>query len=217
MNFKKFGWGLLLFPWMAGCRSSNCDVRPCDICPGQVSAPAGTTLHAWQEAEHQRANESALVVYQHEWYQGGDQLGPEGRRHVREIAREMAMNPAAKAIIESRTIVIRYDDDLSEHERYQQALEGSVALDETRRAILVSELTKAGILDADLRVVVDHAPAEGLFGVEAPNVYRNIQFGGVGTGINGGLGRGLGGGGMGGGLGSGGFGGSGFGGGGGFF
>lgn len=212
MNFKHLGWSLLLTPWLAGCRSTNCDVRQCDICPGQVTAPAGTTLHAWQQNQNARARGSELVVYQHEWYQGGDQLGPEGRRHVRDIAREMLTSPDSKAILESKSVVIRYDDDLTEHQRYQQALEGTVALDETRRAILVDELVKQGVADADLRVVVDRAPAEGLFGVEAPNVYRNIQFGGVGTGRYGGLGNGMGGlgnglgggiGGIGGGLGGG--------------
>ena len=212
MNFKHLGWGLLLTPWLTGCRSTNCDVRQCDICPGQVTAPAGTTHHAWQQNQHANARGSELVVYQHEWYQGGDQLGPEGRRHVRGIARELAASPTAKAIVESKLVVIRYDDDLTEHERYQQALEGADSLDETRRAILVGELTKAGIVDAEQRVIVDRAPAEGLFGVEAPNVYRNIQFGGVGTGRNGGLGGGLGGGqsgGQGGGFGGGGGGGGG--------
>jgi uncharacterized membrane protein YgcG len=212
MNFKLLGWGLLLTPWLAGCRHTNCDVRQCDICPGQVTAPAGTTLHAWQEGQHAQARLSELVVYQHEWYQGGDQLGPEGRRHIKQIASELLSCPTSRAIVESKSVVIRYDDDLTERERYQKALEGTDALDETRRAILVGELLTAGVIDAEQRVIVDRAPAEGLFGVEAPNAYRNIQFGGVGTGRNGGMGGGLGGG-LGGGFGGGGFGGGGMGGG----
>lgn len=219
--------GALLFALCGlGCHSSKKCLRQDDILPGTVSAPAGTATAGIHAAQQANVKAESFVIYQHEWYQGGDQLGPYGRRHLMQIARELSEYPGP-VVLEPKVIDIPYDSDLSEKERYQKSLDKNAEMDAARRTVVVEELVKAGIADADQRVIIADAHAEGLFGIESPATFQQLQgvgrvgIGGRGVGgglggggLGGGFGGGFGGGGFGGGFGGGGFGGGGFGGGG---
>ncbi|MEX2025897.1 MAG: hypothetical protein WEH44_01330, partial [Pirellulaceae bacterium] len=61
-------------------------------------------------------------------------------------------------------------------------------LDEARRQTIIRELNRLGVTNADGRVVVAGAFAEGFTGVEGENAYMSVLGGGFGRG-SGGYGR----------------------------
>jgi hypothetical protein len=178
----------------SGCHDTGCDwVWPTDRCAdipcGAIPRPAGVYNCQWQNEQKLRAEQDKYVIYQYEWYMGGDRLGPDGRRHVDTIAKKLDSVPFSVIIEKSN----------------------NVNLNETRRKYIVATLTSLGVGDAEKRVVVDYSEAEGFDGAEAVRLGNRAPSGpaagpagggfgptnagaGAGTVIGGGIGGGLGGG-----------------------
>jgi|HubBroStandDraft_6_1064221.scaffolds.fasta_scaffold142658_3 hypothetical protein len=132
----------------AGCHQTGyvCPTDRCaDIPSGAIPQPAGIYSCQWQTEQKLRAEQDKFVIYQYEWFQGGDQLGPAGRRHVETIAQRL--------------------DGVS----YPVIVEKSDAtkLDETRRTTVIAALTSFGATQAQQRVIFGYSEAEGLDGPEA--------------------------------------------------
>ncbi len=154
---------------------------PCaTIPPGALPAPNGSSVRAWFGKQAALAEEDDFVIYSHEWYMGGIQLGPYGQYHVSRIIHRLPSVPFA--------VILQVD--------------GKPDVILNRRLVIVNALLHAGITDAEQRVVVDFPKAEGLRGDEIPRVF---QRGVGGRGSAGGQGNFL----PSGGLGSSGFGGQG--------
>ncbi len=179
------------------------DLLPCSSIP----APTGTYLGQWRGAMADQAQQQHWVITRNEWFDGGNQLGPEGRTHVVRIAQCMTMEPNF-VIIESEPLAI------APRQTYEAALLENQQLQNERRTVVIQALAEAGVMNAEEWVVFGEDRSVGVHGIEAPIIF-NRQFNGGGVGNRGGLGRGIGnGGGFGGGFGGlGGFGGGGFGGG----
>ena len=211
---------------LTGCQSTNCGpgcgtsngCSPDGFVPGQdencvVPRPLGSSVRTHFDMQRQGAAGSDFVINQHEWYQGGESLGPDGRRHVAELAQRMQA--------EQYPIVLEpAEPDLKVSPNIETAIQMARAKDQDRRMAVIQQLAASGSVGADSRVIVAYPQAEGLRGDESIRVFRSLSRGGGNLGGGGGNGNGGGnnGGGFGGGLGGGlGGGGGGFGGGGGNF
>jgi len=145
--------------------------------------PNGSSVLAYTEHQVMKARLDRYFIHQFEWYLGGKTLGPFGRRHIRQLAEELAGTPGHVYLTPSE----------------------SPALDGARLPILVRALKEAGLGDAEARVVLADSKAEGLFGEDAARIYPRLFMGNLGGGNMNNSGSGGFGGGFGGG--SGGFGG----------
>ena len=85
------------------------------------------------------------MIYQYEWFQGGDHLGPAGRRHIEAIAPRLDSVPYP--------VLIEKSEDTT--------------LDETRRQFVIATLIGLGAAQAERRVILGYSEAEGLDGTEA--------------------------------------------------
>jgi hypothetical protein len=188
-----------------GCpRDNQCDHNHCAI-----ASPPGTYTRQHLDLEHDKARSNNYVVRQHEWFDGGDRLGPGGHEHIRKIVAALP-HEACPIVVERQEVM---PDDRGE--TIDQAIARADQLDQSRRASVVEALTKAGIPDADGMVVIGDATSENLYGDEAPRIFYQRFLnagmmnrggggqGGGGVGIGGGMGGGIGGG-AGGGFGGGG-------------
>jgi len=130
--------------------------NPCATIPhGAIPNPLGTHTCCWQTAHATAAEQDDFVLYQYDWYQGGGDLGPNGRYRLEHIAPRLAHEPYP-------VVVERTEDE---------------ALNQTRRIRVVEFLTARGVDIAPERVVVGQPEAEGLYGQAAPRVYQGM-FGG---------------------------------------
>jgi len=188
----------------------SCD-RGEDIPGRSISAPPGTYVLGWNDAMTATVAKHQFVVERAEWFSGGDQLGSDGQRHLRQLAERLPMT-VERVIVEAEPL--RFED---REQTYEDAQQTTKELNEQRRNQIVAGLTKLGVTDVESRVFIEPLDRIGVRGIEARRVFlRGIGGGRGGQGGGGGLGgggQGGGGGGFGGG-GGGGFGG-GFGGGGG--
>jgi hypothetical protein len=107
-----------------------------------------------------KAAEDDFVIYKHEWFQGGINLGPYGRYHLNEIVRRLGGVPFP--------VVIQADFNEELNAARQQAI--------------VRYLNYSGYHDAAMRVIVAFPRAEGLFGDEAFRIYTGILRGGTRSG-----------------------------------
>jgi hypothetical protein len=132
----------------AGCHETGC-VCPTDRCadipPGAIPQPPGTYSCQWQTAQKLRAEQDKFVIYQYEWFEGGDHLGPDGRRHVEAIAQQLGGVPFPVVV--------------------EKSTDGK--LDALRRQQVIADLAKLGAPDPERRVILGYSEAEGLQGTEA--------------------------------------------------
>lgn len=147
---------------VAGCRWTDWGKheRCTDISRGAIPATPGTYVCQWQAAQMDRGEQSKYVVHLYEWRAGGNQLGPDGQRHLEQMARRLPTT--------TYQVVISPAND--------------AALDAERRAVVVQQLANAGVGDAAQRVVVATPEGEGLYGPEAARygASRSIGISGVG-------------------------------------
>jgi hypothetical protein len=174
-----------------------------------VPVPAGAYVQQWRETMVAGAQQQHWLISRNEWYNGGSELGPDGRNHISRISEAMKVQPNW-VVIETEPVSIgsgeSYEDALLKHEIQQSE----------RRDAIVTALVEAGHSNAEEWVVFEEDRSVGIRGIEAPMIF-NRQFmggggnrGGIGRGGMGGGGGGIGGGGGGGfGGGGGGFGGGG--------
>jgi hypothetical protein len=114
--------------------------------------PNGAFVHKMEEVQTGKAQASQYVFFLDEWYQGGTVLGPYGTYHLQHIVPKLPHVPYP--------VVIQPAPD--------------AALNETRRRVIVAALVRAGIAEADQRVIVAFPDAEGLYGEEAPHIYYDM-------------------------------------------
>ncbi|MFO1004032.1 MAG: hypothetical protein U0936_27255 [Planctomycetaceae bacterium] len=167
-----------------------------------VPAPHGTYVSQWNDAMICSARQQQLLISRHEWFSGGNELGPEGREHVLQLS-ELMKSSGYLITIELEPVHLDYD------ETFEEATARTVQLNEQRREFVVQLMNDSGVADADQRVFLLPSNSVGVRGVEAPRVYNRLLFGGQGGGGGGnqngegnmgaGQGMGAGGGGFGGG------------------
>src|SRR5262249_55319229 len=154
----------------AGCASGgnrkNLSVFTGECVPALVVPPAGTSLARVREIQVFNARADRYVIYRHEWFMNGMDLGPYGQRHVESIAATLSQVPYPGKIEPS----------------------GDPASDKSRLDLIVNELTRRGVADASKRVIIGYPTAEGLAGDEAERAYYSMISGGYGYGGYGGYG-----------------------------
>jgi hypothetical protein len=160
------GVGFLAAGWLSGCDHCDCGcgcgcknkpwhIDNCACIPcGALPAPLGAHLHAFQQIQVSKAEVDDFVIYLHEWYMLGTDLGPYGRYHLNQIVKRLPDVPFA--------VEIQPQSDS--------------AINEERRQIVVSYLTSNGIPDADQRVIIAFPQAEGISGAEAEGMGGRGQF-----------------------------------------
>ena len=160
--------GGVLATLLAGCQSDSwflADHNP----PGPPLVPNGTSIDTYTTIEAQKAEADHFVMYDCEWYMGGELLGPAGSVHATQIAKRLP-DTAMPVIIQTT-----FDREL----------------DAARRLVMIKFLAESGIANADSRVVIGFSDAEGLYGEEAPLINAKLlrsltTGGGNGGGLNGG-------------------------------
>lgn len=130
-------------------RIDNCSSIP----KGAIPQPYGWFVHGWQNAQCAKAEADDFVIYKHEWFKGGYELGPYGIYHMQQILKRLPGVPFPVLLqVESQ----------------------DPARNETRRAVIVNFLAQVGVPDAETRVVLGYPEAEGLYGDEAPRIYQRL-------------------------------------------
>jgi len=164
--------------------------RCVELLPHQaIPAAPGTYVNAWSDQMAIAANIQSQLITRNLWFDGGDQLGPDGIERVRQIAYSFGECP--------RPILLEREPlEFAASESYSEAMFANQELNEVRRAEVVRMLALHGITDADTFVSLVPDRGVGVRGVEAPLIYNRQFSGGVGgRGGGGGFGGGLGGGG----------------------
>jgi hypothetical protein len=140
---------------LAGCscvgqnpKRDRCD----DIRPGSLPDPPGAHLARFEAIQKNNAEAFSYAIFVHEWYMGGKTLGPYGEYHLQQIAQLLPSVPYYVMI--------------------QPTL--SPELNDIRRAVVVGRLLEAGIADAEVRVRLEYPETEGIFGEEAPRIFRSM-------------------------------------------
>lgn len=127
----------------------NCATIP----KGAIPQPYGWFVHKWQNAQCAKAEADDFVIYKHEWFKGGLDLGPYGVYHIQQMLKRLPGVPFP--------ILIEVDRRNAE-------------LNESRRMQIVNILTQACVPDAETRVVLGYPEAFGLYGDEASRIYRQM-------------------------------------------
>jgi hypothetical protein len=170
-----------------------------DFCKDAIPIENGTYLRQWNAGQIAEGDTDLLLISEHEWYDNGPRLGPDGRRHTAAIAQAL-LTGAEQAVVEAADVHVAKGQDID------AAVAAANELNELRRQHVVTQLQEQGVADADLRVVIKPVDRVGLRGIEAPRTYNQLLQGGNQQGQGGrpgGGGGGLGGGGIGGGAGGG--------------
>lgn len=161
-NFALVAPALLAGCMMDGSNWVHID-NAADIPRGALPAPSGTYVNQIVNVQAMKAEADDFVVYKHEWYMGGTELGPYGRYHINLMVQRLATVPFP--------VMLQADADS--------------AVNEARRQMLIYYLSLAGMPDAEHRVVVGFPEAEGLYGEEAERIYPQMiqgrQLGGSGA------------------------------------
>ncbi len=174
------GLGLLALPVLAGCAA--CD----DGCSphwggrlagargsGQAGAahdrpfPVGQVTDSFWETQQTNAEAADFMFYDHEFQGETANLAPGAKRHLEEVALRLPHVPFP--------IVIE-----------QSMFNAKPQLDQARRQTIVTQLARMGIPNAEDRVVIAGAFAEGFTAIEGERAYYN---GIIGGGFGGGAGR----------------------------
>jgi hypothetical protein len=170
---------LLLPAALAGCAAGDqCALDRCaTIPPGAMPLPTGAYTRNLQDAQAVQAEADDFVIYHHEWYLGGIELGPYGKYHLQQIAQRLPGVPFP--------VIVQASADPK--------------LNETRRVEVIKNLMAAGLVDVEPRVVVGFPLAGGLYGDEGERIFNQMQqgvgnpYGFFGGAFGGGYGGGFGG------------------------
>jgi hypothetical protein len=162
--------------------------------PPPAVAPLGAISDPIWQSQEARAEASEFVIYQHEFEDDAPWLNFCGKSHVKQIAARLQYCPNMPVVIQPDMTKI------DERTEFKYPVHPNPELDLKRREMIVLALQEMGVADAEKRVVVAPAWAEGFTAVEAQAVYNQAlsgagQFGG-GFGF-GGFGSSFGGGGFG--------------------
>lgn len=141
--------------------------------------PLGTHVDEFMRLQEENAEASKYVVYTHEFeaHDEGDTTGRTGWRlnaygedHVKQIAVNLKRGDAFPVVVE------RSATSVAEDSEYAYPIHFNDALDAKRRQVVVAALQALGVPDADQRVIVAPAFAEGYTGVEASRAYNDATI-----------------------------------------
>ena len=141
--------------------------------------PVGQVTDSFWETQQTNAEAADFIFYDHEFrydtttHMETAQLSPLAKKHLEEVALRLEHVPFPVVIEE-----LPRDHDAAKN--YEKGL-----LEQARRKTIVEQLNRLGITNADERVVVANACAEGFTGVEGERAYFNV----IGGGFGGGAGR----------------------------
>ncbi|MFN0019393.1 MAG: hypothetical protein ACKVP0_14100 [Pirellulaceae bacterium] len=141
--------------------------------------PVGQVSDSHWETQQTNAEAADFIFYDHEFrydttkHVETAQLSPLAKKHLAEVALRLEHVPFPVIIEE----LPRNHDDAKNHEKG--------LLEQARRKTIVEQLNRLGITNADERVVIANACAEGFTGVEGEGAYFNV----IGGGFGGGAGR----------------------------
>ena len=166
---------------LSGCAWNDFDQRANGHRPGHVGSghkiygsppygpahdrpfPIGQVSDSFWETQQTNAEAADFIFYDHEFRGDTAELGPGAKRHLESVALRLEHSPFP--------IVIE-----------QSPHNARIALDNARRQTIVLHLNRMGITNADERVVVASAFAEGFTGIEAERSFYNGILGGGGGG-----------------------------------
>ena len=166
--------------------------------PPPAVAPLGAISDNIWQSQEARAEASEFVIYQHEFEYEAPWLNYCGKSHVKQIAARLQYCPNLPVVIQPDMTKI------DESTEFKYPVHPNPELDLKRREMIVLALQEMGVHDAEKRVVVAPAWAEGFTAVEAQQVYNAALNNNIGNGFGGGFGgfgSSFGGGGFGGGFG----------------
>lgn len=153
--------------------------------PPPPVAPLGTLSDPNWQIQEANAEASDFVIYQHEFTMNSVRLNMAGEDHVKQIAARLRSDQSPPVVIERSMTTAR------ENTEFKYPIHPNPDLDMRRREVVVACLVELGIPDADQRVVVAPAFAEGYEATEATRAYYrglmgNYGYGGYGGGFGGG-------------------------------
>jgi hypothetical protein len=125
--------------------------------------PLGHNNDAFWETQQTNAEAADFIFYDHEFTGETALLAPGAKRHLEEVALRMPHVPFP--------IVIE-----------QSMFNGKPELDQARRQTVVMQLARLGIVNAEERVVVANAFAEGFTAIQGERAYYSGFMGGFGGG-----------------------------------
>ncbi len=125
--------------------------------------PLGQNNDAFWETQQTNAEAADFIFYDHEFTGETANLAPGAKRHLEEVALRMPHVPFP--------IVIE-----------QSMFNAKPELDQARRQTVVMQLARIGIVNAEERVVVANAFAEGFTAIEGERNYYGGFLGGGGGG-----------------------------------
>lgn len=141
--------------------------------------PLGTHVDEVMRLQEENAEASKYVVYTHEFEandeddttgQTGWKLNAYGEDHVKQIAVNLKRGDAFPVVVE------RSATSVAEDSEFGYPIHFNDALDAKRRQVVVAALQALGVPDADERVIVAPAFAEGYTGVEASRAYNDATI-----------------------------------------
>ena len=167
----------------AGC---HCGDYNCNQMGTIVPTPLGTLSDPAWKTQESNAEASDLVIHEHEWVANTETLNDAGINHLMRIMSRAHQTPFP-IIIEPSSQSVR---ETTEH---KFPIHNDVKLDLRRRDVIVETLMKRGVAEAQSRVQVGPATAQGFESFEGERAYqRGFQNPGLGGG-GGNLGSGVGG------------------------
>ena len=147
--------------FLAGCQSQS-QRRAYDPPP---AAPLGSLSDPIWQNQELNAEMSDFVVHEHEFQGNTEVLNTGGEDHVKQIAARLLSGHDAQVVVERSMMSPRPDTE------HQYPVHPNPELDMRRREIIVRALAAMGIPDADDRVLVAPAFAQGFTGNEAEAAY----------------------------------------------
>lgn len=123
--------------------------------------PLGQNSDAFWETQQTNAEAADFIFYDHEFTGETANLAPGAKRHLEEVALRLPHVPFP--------IVIE-----------QSMFNAKPELDQARRQTVVMQLARLGIVNAEERVVVASAFAEGFTAIQGERAYYNGFIGGGG-------------------------------------
>ncbi len=128
--------------------------------------PLGAVTDAHWETQQTNAEAADFIFYDHEFVGETAKFTPAAKRHLEEVALRLEHVPFPVVI------------EMSE-------FNANPELDRARQRMVIEQLARLGVLNAEGRVVVANSFAEGFTSAEASNAYSRM----IGNGFGGGAGR----------------------------
>ena len=144
---------------------SGCCNGKCGFLGAVTPAPMGALSDPFWQKQEENAEASDFVIHEHEFVENTVRLNRAGEEHVMSIASRAAGTPFPIIVQTSSMSPPDYDENAA-------AVHGNVALDVSRRELVVQALKRFGLEDAEDRVVVGPALTPGFEGFEAERAIR---------------------------------------------